>query len=40
MNEVGLIRDQLARERTHAGAVANACATAMQGDATGGATGD
>ena len=40
MNEVELIRNQLALERTHAGAVANACATAMQGDATGGATGD
>jgi hypothetical protein len=32
MNEVELIRNQLALERTHAGAVANACASAMQGD--------
>src|SRR5215831_8276209 len=40
MNEVELIRNQLALERTHAGAVANACATAMQGDVTAGATGD
>jgi len=40
MNEVELIRNQLALERTHASAVANACATAMQGDATAGATAD
>ena len=40
MNEVELIRNQLALERTHAGAVANACATAMQGDAGAGETGD
>ena len=40
MNEVELIRNQLALERTHAGAVANACATVMQGDATAGASGD
>jgi hypothetical protein len=40
MNEVELIRNQLAFERTHAGAVANACATAMQGDAAAGATAD
>lgn len=40
MNEVELIRNQLALERTHAGAVANACATAMQGDAAPDATAD
>jgi hypothetical protein len=39
MNEVELIRNQLALERAHVGAVANACANAMQGDA-GVATGD
>ena len=33
MNEVELIRHQLALERSHVGAVANACANAMQGDA-------
>ena len=32
MNEVQLIRSQLALERAHAGAVANACATALQAD--------
>jgi len=31
MNEVELIRHQLALERAHVGAVANACANAMQG---------
>ena len=40
MNEVELIRNQLARERTHAGAVAKVCATAMQGEATAGAASD
>ena len=33
MNEVELIRNQLALERAHVGAVATACANAMQGDA-------
>ena len=33
MNEVQLIRSQLALERAHAAAVANAWATALQGDA-------
>ena len=32
MNEVQLIRSQLALERAHASAVANACATALQAD--------
>ena len=32
MNEVQLIRNQLALERAHANAVANACATALQAD--------
>ena len=32
MNEVQLIRNQLALERAHASAVANACATALQAD--------
>jgi hypothetical protein len=40
MNEVQLIRNQLALERAHAGAVANACATVLQGDAGSGATSD
>jgi hypothetical protein len=40
MNEVQLIRNQLALERTHAGAVANACATVLQGDAGRGPTSD
>src|SRR5215468_12657221 len=40
MNEVELIRNQLALERIHAGAVANACATAMQGDVGAGESGD
>jgi len=40
MNEVELIRNQLALERAHVGAVANACATAMQGDERAGATSD
>jgi len=40
MNEVGLIRHQLALERVHVGAVANACANAMQGDAGTVASGD
>ena len=38
MNEVQLIRNQLALERAHASAVANACASAMQGDETAGDT--
>ncbi len=33
MNEVQLIRDQLATERAHASAVANACATALESPA-------
>jgi hypothetical protein len=33
MNEVELIRNQLALERAHVSAVANACASALQGDA-------
>ncbi len=33
MNEVQLIRNQLALERAHAAAVANGCASALQGDA-------
>jgi hypothetical protein len=40
MNEVQLIRQQLALERAHVAAVANACADAMQGEAGGVATGD
>ena len=40
MNEVQLIRNQLALERAHAGAVANACATVSQGDASSGPTSD
>ncbi|HEY1874650.1 MAG TPA: hypothetical protein VGG67_09640 [Steroidobacteraceae bacterium] len=40
MNEVELIRHQLALERAHVGAVANACANAMQGDAGAVASGD
>ena len=40
MNEVELIRNQLALERAHAGTVVNACATAMQSDAAAGATPD
>ena len=31
MNEIELIRKQLADERQHASAVANACATALAG---------
>ena len=34
MNEVGIIRNQLALERTHVHAVANACASTMQGATT------
>lgn len=40
MNEVELIRNQLALERAHVGAVANACASVMQGDAAAVAPGD
>lgn len=40
MNEVDLIRNQLALERAHVGAVANACANAMQGAAGAVETGD
>lgn len=40
MNEVDLIRNQLALERAHVGAVANACANAMQGAAGAAASGD
>jgi hypothetical protein len=40
MNEVDLIRNQLALERAHVGAVANACANAMQGAAAAVASGD
>jgi hypothetical protein len=40
MNEVELIRNQLALERAHVGAVANACARVMQGDAESAATGE
>ena len=36
MNEVQLIRNQLALERAHASAVANACATVLQADAAAG----
>lgn len=34
MNEVGIIRNQLALERTHVHAVANACASTLQGATT------
>ena len=40
MNEVQLIRAQLALERAHASAVANACATVLQSDAGTGPTSD
>jgi hypothetical protein len=40
VNEIQLIRNQLALERTHAGAVANACATALQADGGTGAGSD
>ena len=40
MNEVELIRNQLALERAHVGAVANACANAMQGDSRAVANGE
>jgi hypothetical protein len=40
MNEVELIRNQLALEGVHARAVANTCASAMQGDTTATASGD
>ncbi len=40
MNEVQLIRNQLALERAHAAAIANACATALQGDAGAGPASD
>jgi hypothetical protein len=40
MNEVQLIRNQLTLERTHASAVANACATALQTDAAAGPMSD
>jgi hypothetical protein len=40
MNEVEEIRRQLALERSHAGAVANACAALMQADAAAVATGE
>jgi hypothetical protein len=40
MNEVEEIRRQLALERSHAGAVANACAALMQGDTAAVATGE
>ena len=40
MNEVEIIRQQLALERAHVGTVANACANAMQGDAGAKAPGD
>jgi hypothetical protein len=40
MNELQHIRNQLALERAHVGAVANACATALHTDAGAGATGD
>jgi len=39
MNEVGVIRNQLVLERTHARAVANACASTMQDDTTAIASG-
>lgn len=40
MNEVELIRHQLALERAHVGAVATACANAMQDEAGAAATSD
>jgi hypothetical protein len=40
MNEVQLIRNQLALERAHASAVANACANALQSDAGASPTSD
>ena len=40
MNEIQLIRSQLALERAHASAVANACATALQADGGAGSGGD
>jgi len=40
MNEVQLIRAQLALERAHASAVANACATVLQPDAGAGPTSE
>src|ERR1700757_3123390 len=40
MNEVQLIRNQLALERSHASAVANACATVLQADAGAGPASD
>ena len=40
MNEVQLIRSQLALERVHASAVANACATVLQADAGAAPTGN
>jgi hypothetical protein len=40
MNEVELIRTQLALERAHAGAVANACASAVQAEAAAVVTAD
>jgi hypothetical protein len=40
MNEIELIRNQLALERAHVGAVANACASVMQGDAGAVSPGD
>jgi hypothetical protein len=40
MNEVELIRHQLALERAHVGVVANACANAMQGEIGAVATAD
>ena len=40
MNEVELIRNQLALERAHVGAVANACASVMQGDDGAAASGE
>lgn len=40
MNEVQLIRNQLALERAHAGAVANACATVLQDDTGNGPASD
>ena len=39
MNEVGVIRNQLVLERTHARAVAHACASTMQDDTTAIASG-
>ena len=40
MNEIGEIRNQLALERAHVGAVANACAGVMQNDAAAVASGE